>query len=586
MRRVCKRMHDVNVKQFAEYIDHLEVHPEEFAHLFDTILINVTGFFRDPPAWEVLASDVIPKIIESKKPEELIRIWSAGCATGEETYTVAMLLAEALGEEAYRQRVKLYASDVDEQALAVARQATYDSRLFENVRPELVQKYFETSGTRHTFRSDLRRAIIFGRHDLLSDSPISRLDLLICRNVLMYFNWEAQARIIGRFHFALNDNGFLFLGKAELLLSHADLFTPLDMRYRIFTKTIKTTLRDRLLILTQAVDEEHGNRIARQVRTREAAWDMGPVAQIVVDAEGTLAWCNERARTLFSLLPRDIGRPLQDLEISYRPAELRSLIEQAYAERRIIAQANVPRQIATRTQYFDIEIAPIQDNGGTVLGMSVTFTDVTRYQQLQAEVKRSKQDLETAYEELQSTNEELETTNEELQSTVEELETTNEELQSTNEELETMNEELQSANEELQTVNAELRDRTDEVNRSNVFMEGILSSFRNAVIVVDDKLRVVRWNRQAEDFWGFRSTEVIGRPLGNLSIGLPLGEVLEMVRTCLSPDGDHAPKEITLAATNRRGRRFRCQVRCTPLMGGTLNRVGAIVMMEEQETPT
>ncbi len=203
MRRVHKRMQSLAIESFEEYQDYLEVYPDEFNYLFNTILINVTAFFRDVLAWEYLAEQILPNLIRNKKTSDQIRIWSAGCASGEEAYTLAMLIAEILGAEEFRQRVKIYATDVDEEALNQARLALYSVKDIQAVPEELRQKYFEIVGNRYVFRQDLRRSVIFGRHDLLQDAPISRLDLLVSRNTLMYFNSETQARILARFHFAL-----------------------------------------------------------------------------------------------------------------------------------------------------------------------------------------------------------------------------------------------------------------------------------------------------------------------------------------------------------------------------------------------
>jgi two-component system CheB/CheR fusion protein len=213
------------------------------------------------------------------------------------------------------------------------------------------------------------------------------------------------------------------------------------------------------------------------------------------------------------------------------------------------------------------------------MGTAITFTDVTISKRLQRELEHANQELETAYEELQSTNEELETTNEELQSTVEELETTNEELQSTNEELETMNEELQSTNEELQTTNAELRQRSDELNTVNAFLESILTSLRGGVAVVDTDFKVLVWNVQAEDLWGMRPDEAVGRHLLGLDIGLPVDQLKQPMRECLS--GVCQFTEMEIEATNRRGRTIRCRVTCSPLLGPQQVVRGAIVMMED-----
>ncbi|HEY7295820.1 MAG TPA: CheR family methyltransferase, partial [Dehalococcoidia bacterium] len=356
MRRIRKQMQTSGVAGYDAYVDYLEVHPEEFGNVFNSILINVTSFFRDPQAWSYLTSEIIPRILFSKHSNEPVRIWSAGCASGEEPYTLAMLLCEAMGPIAFHERVKIYATDIDEDALAKARLATYTVREVAGIPPELLDRYFEASKGRYTFRKDLRRSVIFGRHDLIQDAPISRVDLLVCRNVLMYFNTETQARVLARFHFALADGGVLFLGKAEMLLTHTSIFSPVDLKRRIFMKASKGNLRDRLLLVVRgAGNEETVETLVGHVRLREAAFDAGPIAQIVIDISGQLVLANDRARTLFNLMPRDVGRPLQDLEFSYRPVELRSRIEQVYADRNPLALRDVEwSRGGNGPSYFDV----------------------------------------------------------------------------------------------------------------------------------------------------------------------------------------------------------------------------------------
>jgi two-component system, chemotaxis family, CheB/CheR fusion protein len=580
-RRIERRMQMLGIEGCESYRDYLETHQEEFAQLFNTILINVTSFFRDPPAWEVLQKEVMPAIMHVKGSHDQVRVWSAGCSTGEEAYGLAIVFAEALGEEEFRSRVKIYATDVDEEALTQARQASYSAKDLEAVQPDSRRRYFEPVNGRFTFRPDLRRAVIFGRNDLVQDAPISRLDLLVCRNTMMYFNAETQARILGRFHFALNGdghgNGYLFLGRAEMLLTHANLFVPLDLKSRIFAKA-PLPGRPRAPVPLPAMDVNGGN-MTRE-RLAEFALENSPVARIVVDANGVLVLANARARVLFSLNPRDLGRPLQELEISYRPLELRSLIEQAYAERRPVTRTSVERHFADGdTQYLDVVISPLLENGQTPLGVGITFLDITRTVTLQEELKRTHEQIQTANEELQSSNEELETTNEELQSSNEELETTNEELQSTNEELETMNEELHSTNEELQTVNEQLRTRTEELNHLNAFLESILSGLSVGAIVVNNNLDVLAWNHRSQDLWGLRAEEVQGKSLLNLDIGLPPAELRAVIRPCLS--GEETRKEMLLDAVNRRGKKIQCRVTCTPLLAANQRRDGVILLMEE-----
>jgi two-component system CheB/CheR fusion protein len=584
MRRVRKRMQMVNIDSFVDYLDYLEVHPEEFSQLFNTILINVTSFFREPAAWGYLGEEIIPRLLQEKQSDEPIRVWSAGCASGEEAYTAAMVLAEAIGVEAFRRRVKVYATDVDEEALNIARQASYGAKDLQAIDANLRDKYFEPLNGRYIFRADLRRSVIFGRHDLVQDAPISKLDLLISRNTIMYFNSETQARILARFHFALNENGYLFLGRAELLLTHGHLFTPLDLKFRIFSKVPHVNMRDRILAMAQIGNHEMNNTHARKERLQELALDTSTIAKVVVDVNGNVAHINQKARLLFTLNPKDVGRPLQDLEVSYRPVELRSLIEQAYSERRAITLTNVERHFPNgENQYLDVIVTPLYDEANNPLGVAISFHDISPYHKLQEELQRSREEVQTTNEELQSSNEELETTNEELQSSNEELETTNEELQSTNEELETMNEELQSTNEELQTVNVELRQRTDEINHVNAFLQSVVGSLTSGAVVVNHNLNILMWNHKAEDLWGLRDDEVKGQSLLNLDIGLPVERLRAAIRSCLSGEADR--KEIILDATNRRGKAIKCRVSCSPLVAHNKQRQGVILLMEVEGVP-
>jgi len=574
-RRIRARMSALGVESFPEYQDRLEVDPEEFVHLFNTILINVTGFFRDPPAWQLLADTLLPQLVAARGDAAPLRGWSAGCASGEEAYSLAMLLAEALRLEQCRERVKIYGSDVDEEILLKARVATYTAREVAEVPPELLERYFTAQNGQYVFHKELRRCVIFGRHDLIQDVPLSRIDLLVCRNTLMYFNADTQAEVLTRLHRALNEQGYLFLGKAETLLSLKSSFVPVDLKHRFFTKGTEPPrgLQPPLALGRSGAAMNHQ---AGDQYLRDSAFEEAPLAQIVIARDGRLAFANQRARLLFALSAADLGRPLQDLDLSYRPVELRAAIERVYAaggELRLppVEWFHSPMGaliLAVRLQTLHRFEA--------MIGVCVAFEDVTEAQRLAREVQRATEEERTAQEELQSANEELETTNEELQSTVEELETTNEELQSSNEEMETMNEELHSTNEELQTVNDELRRRTEELDQANRFLGAILDSLKGGMAVLDRELRVLVWSRQAEELWGARSDETRERHFFNLDIGLPVGRLIEPLQACLQG----TQQEVTLQATNRRGRTIRCHVTCTPLNIADGRSDGAIVMMD------
>ncbi len=581
IRRVGKRMQIAGMRDFGDYTDFLEVHPEEFARLFNHLLINVTSFFRDPACWGYLTDKVIPQMISSKGTGEAIRVWSAGCASGEEAYTLAILFAEALGKDAFKARVKIYASDVDEEALGQAREATYTARDLQAVPAKFRKRHFVPADGRFFLDPELRRSVIFGRHDLVQDAPISRLDLLVCRNTLMYFNSETQSRILARFHFALNENGYMFLGKAEMMLHQGHVFKPAEVKHRIFTRASQPNLRDRLLVLAHANGADAGLQISRQVRLRELAFEKSAVPQIILEASGALLFANDRARAVCGVTPKDIGRMIHELEISPSPVELRAAIDKARREKQTVKVEGIEHRSGNGgdSWLLDINVTPLIDDDGVWLGASLVFADVSGSNHMREDLQRTQQELETSYEEQQSTNEELETTNEELQSTNEELETTNEELQSTNEELETMNEELQSSNEELETVNEELRERTDEIDRTNSFLTSILASLRSGVIVLDHILKVAIWNRRAEDLWGLRSDEVVGQPFLGLDMGLPTENLTRPIRSVLSGSGD--PEPVVIDAVNRRGRKFSCQVRFAPLTGAERERQGVILLLDE-----
>jgi two-component system, chemotaxis family, CheB/CheR fusion protein len=582
-RRIEKRMQALNIARYADYQGYLQIHPGEFTLLFNAILINVTEFFRDPPAWDYLGAEVIPRILEGKPARQPIRVWSAGCASGEEAYSVAMLFGEALGKEGLLDRVKVYATDIDEEALALARAGRYSVRAVENVSRPLLEKYFVRNGESWEFRGEIRRAVIFGRHDLLQDPPISRVDLLLCRNTLMYFNTDSQRRVLARFHFALNDMGYLIVGRAEMLFTHADLFTPVDLKRRLFTKVHQTAFQERILLAqagdTPAKETDDPARIMTG-----SAFDLGPAPQLVLDDQGNLVMANEQARTLLRLAAADRTRHFRDLDL---PQEMLRIIDQTYTDSLTARLKSVQTtEIQWNTAsgdpaYYQITLRSIRDAVGTVVGMSLVLEDTTSYRDFQEQLQRSRQELETVTDELQSSNEELETTNEELQSTVEELETTNEELQSTNEELETMNQELQSTNEELHTMNDELQTRSEELNVANSFLAEVLAGIREGLVVIDRSAQITAWNAAAEDLWGLRADEVAGRPFFSLDIGLPVDTLATAVSSGLM--GEH--NSLTVQAVNRRGKPILCAVQVSPLRSPKGQIGGVVLMMQAQEAP-
>jgi two-component system CheB/CheR fusion protein len=389
-RRIYKRMQTIGVDDYQRYMEVLEANPGEFSELFNTILINVTSLLRDKDAWETLASTVIPSIADAKRPDDPIRIWSAGCATGEEAYSLAVLLVDALGEERFRRTVKIYPTDADADALIAARHGRYREKdLADAFGDDRTERYFERDGGFGTFRGDLRRALIFGRHDLVQDPPISRIDLVSCRNTLMYFTSDVQLNILASLHFALVPGGYLFLGRSEALVSRTQLFEVIDLRQRIFRKDGSS--REIGGLSQVGANWPRVSLTATGTRVSELLFEQSAVAQVVIDADSTISLANREARRLFSLGSSDVGRPLADLEAVLQPGELRTPIETALHKRQEVAVHDVRGlRLAGSPAAMDVVISPLEAQGGVV----IAFLDVTRYQHLRDALEQSQRELE------------------------------------------------------------------------------------------------------------------------------------------------------------------------------------------------
>jgi two-component system CheB/CheR fusion protein len=591
-RRVRRRAGELGFESLSAYRDLLEADVDEFASLFNTILINLTGFFRDQAAWEYLEHEIVPKILARHDDDQPIRLWSAGCATGEEPYTLAMVMANQIGIDETERRVKIYATDIDLDALAQARAAVYSEKSLQDVPEQLRAAYFDADihGRGSVVIPELRRTVVFGRLDLTRDPPISRVDLVTCRNTLMYLNSETQGFVIPRLQYALGDSGYLFLGRAEMVLRGGNgRFAAVSLRHRIFAALPS--------------QPDGADRVAAVVSDRQP-FDLGRlllpppegsplkaalvaadptesvVAELLVDPDGLLTGANDSARALFGIGPDDMRRPLAELRLAFEPLELASHVGRAFAEH-MSHRVGAATYDALDGSALDLEVwvLPIFDENESVLGAAVTFADIGSTIQLRESFRHVHEELETAYEELQSTNEELVTSNEELQSSYEELETSNEELQSANEELETTNEELRSSNEELETTYLELKSTSDAVARLNESLvdtnlelrrfsslhREVMDHFPSAIIVLNAQLLVEEWNLAAAELWGLREDDVVGEPFFALEFGLALGTLQEAVRA--SRGAGAAPSSLEVSATDRSGLPFVCRVRVMPIAG-------------------
>src|SRR5213083_2687449 len=570
VRRIRARMTQVRAESVSAYSRLLDENAGEHVALINTILINVTGFFRDSEAWKVLAEHVVPRLVEDAADSRSLRIWSTGCSSGEEAYSIAILLAERLGAPAENYTIKIYGTDVDEEALTAARQAVYRTEQLKDVPDRLVDRYFTREGQLYRFRREFRRWCIFGSHNLTQAPPLSHIDLLVCRNALIYFTGELQDRILTRFHYSIREDGFLFLGRSESLLARSRLFTPVHQKWRIFRRT-STASRPAAAGLSETGSAPHALPEAAAPSARvQRALDALPAAVVVIDVNDTILSWNPGAEALLDIPTADaLARKFRDLDISYRVEGLRARIEDVKARH---AASRMDDVMFTRRNgeavHTDITIAPLFE-ASRFVGVLVYALEATEHARLKEQMSRIAEQHATAIEELQSTNEELETTNEELQST--------------NEELETTVEELEVANAELGTLNAQLEARSSELKRLDAYHLGLLNSMEQSVFVTDRALVVTSWNQAAERMWGLRAGEATGRDV----MALPLGDATRILRTPLETVSKRGvPVEVRDVPYTLPGGEVRTAVvKLAPLHEGGGELIGVIGIAAPSETP-
>ena len=527
-RRFRKRMFQLNIGTYAEYGEYIRKNADEANELLNTILINVTEFFRDPPAWEILRNEILPPILKSLQSGASFRAWSAGCASGEEAYSIAIILSELFGPRIAEFDIKIYATDIDEDALTTARRGEFSAEKLRRVRPEWRARYFYGKGMLRVNR-EIRRLVIFGKSNLGQDAPISHVDLLLCRNVLIYFDSDLQKQILARLHYALESGGILFLGKSESQLTNSTQFRRLNARWRIFQR-ITPAAAEAGMLEPPEVDEgmavsEEAQRELDLLRTQHRYMlETLRLGILVLSLDDTIVQNNTAMLILYGLTPVDLsGKRLQETDLFARMPEIATHLQASRLNNETVRFQNRIK-VGGEEHLLEVTLRPVMDDRGTRTGTLIYCEDVTIQEKLQSTIE----ELESTSEELQSANEELETTNEELQSTNEELETTNEELQSTNEELETTNEELQSLNEELETTNQELEERSKDLDQINSLYAQTLEKIRLPVLLVNPERHIEFWNSTALRLFGFKSKPPIEFQLDQL----PLPEALRnlMVR--------------------------------------------------------
>jgi two-component system, chemotaxis family, CheB/CheR fusion protein len=559
LRRVQRRMQVAQIDDISSYVDFLRNDKDEVQHLFNDLLISVTEFFRDKREFEVLETQVVPQIFEGKQAGQQVRVWVLGCATGEEAYSIAILLCEYMAKLEAPPTVQIFATDIDRRALAAARVGRYHTDIEANVPPERLARWFVREGDIYCVVKELREMCIFSQHNVIKDAPFSRLDLVSCRNLLIYLNAELQNRAIPLFHFSLLPGRFLFLGNSENVTRHPKLFAPLDRRARIFKKLdTGTRLPPEFPIATSAglvaVElppvRSFGPDVGLERRAQRIAERYAP-AYVIIDSNFHILHFSGRTGRFIE--PTAGAATLDLLSLVHRDLkdELRIALGRAHDESRVVHADQVSVGVNGHTAMVDITVEPIEDSPEGQRNFIVLFKEdplraATRLSASNGELVRSEpvegleSELRATRERLQATIEELERTNEELKSSNEEYQSLNEELQSANEELETSREELQSINEELTTVNGELAHRVQQLTRATSDLKNFLESTQIATVFLDNDLRVMNFTPAVTQVLHLVESDV-GRPIAHIKARVPIEELYDDVRRVLR----------TLASTER-----------------------------------
>ncbi len=561
LRRVQRRMRIVQVGTLASYAKVVRETPAEVDRLFADLLIGVTHFFRDPEVFAALAATVIPAIVRGRGADQEVRVWVAGCATGEEAYSIAILLFEAMAQAECSPPVKIFATDIDDAALDFARQGRYPPSLAEHVSAEGLARFFRKVGGGYQVVKELRDMCVFSTHNIVGDPPFSRLDLLTCRNLLIYLETETQKQLVPLFHYALSPSGYLLLGPSENLAAYPELFRTVDKERRLFQRQEalvapavlfpligprrmgRLERADQVTAPLRAVgSEQNVTRAFERLLLEEYA----PPA-VMVNAEGKIVYVSG-ATGRYLQLPSGMTRTnVVDMALPALRPGLHTALHRAIQTGKPAAQEGLSLVLDGAVRCLDVLVRPIADavaeRGLFVIVFRETApqqpapaagatdaADGSEGRQLAVDLER---ELQRTREHLQTTIEELESGSEELQSANEELLSTNEELQSANEELQTSKEEQQSVNEELQTVNVELVRKVEELDRVNSDLKNLFASTHIATVFLDGDLRIKRFSPAATEMFRVIDTDV-GRPITDIAAALADGDLVGEVRDVLA----------------------------------------------------
>ena len=552
-RRIARRLQVHELTDLGKYVDLLRSEPEEIEDLLRDLLITVTNFFRDPDAFAALETEVIPKLFENKTAQDTVRVWVAGCGTGEEAYSVGILLLEYAQNLENPPRIQIFASDINAQAIRIGRECKYDEAITVDVSPERLERFFTKEGNLYRVRKELRDLVLFAPHNLLRDPPFSKLDLVTCRNLLIYLNRPTQERVIELFHFSLNRGSYLFLGSSESIDSSAALFETLDKKKRLYRARNAGVgahqhippampaggkwLPERWLTEGAAGSGSKSPNNNDQPTSFSDLHDhlkeQLATPSVLIDAQYEILHASEGAARFLRFTA---GEPTHNLLKALLPGlvlDLRAALMMAVREGRRVEARHVRFEMDGLERSVNIDVRPEREDGsGLILVMleeqpvrsapdaqpSVSET-LRSDRAIESVVQRLEDESQAIRERLKSTVEQFEVSTEELKASNEELQAINEELRSASEELETSKEELQSLNEELITVNHELKDNIEEVGRVNSDLQNLMSATNIATIFLDRALNIKRFTPPITQIFNMIPTD-IGRPLAHVTHNL------------------------------------------------------------------